>query len=64
MAEVIEHHDGWTDEIEHPGYYCTCGRGFRENNSYGVGAATRVISVVLRSFGRCRSNIATIHPTC
>ena len=38
MAEVIEHHDGWTDEIEHPGYSCTCGRGFSENNSYGVGA--------------------------
>ena len=38
MAEVIERHDGWTDEIEHPGYSCTCGRGFRENNSFGVGA--------------------------
>jgi hypothetical protein len=37
VAQVIEEHRGWVEEIQDPGFYCQCGRGFSEVNSYGVG---------------------------
>lgn len=36
MAKILARNPFYVEEIEHPGYDCSCGRGFSIDNSYGV----------------------------